>query len=77
MLEGAAGGGVFGEDLGVAFEAGTFVEPAVKVEEAFSVAGGGVGEGGDDFVAVDGRGCLGGEGEEDELGRGGDLHGES
>ena len=67
MLLDVAGGGVGDEDLGVALEAGAFVEEAVEVEEAFGVGGGGVGEGGDDFVAVDGGGGLGrrgGRGEE-------------
>ena len=65
----AAGGGIGDEDLGLAFEAGAFVEEAVEVEEAFGVGGGGVGEGGDDFVAVDGGlrlGRGGGRGEQGE-----------
>ena len=52
----------------MAFEAGAFVEEAVEVEEAFGVGGGGMGEGGDYFVTVDGRWCglglRGWEGEE-------------
>jgi len=69
VLGDAAGGWVGDEDLGVALEAGAFVEEAVEVEEAFGVGGGGVGEGGDDFVAVDGSLC-GGRGEGDEQGEG-------
>ena len=59
VLEDAAGGGVFDEELRLAFEAGAFVEAAVEVEEAFGVEGGRVGEGGYDRVAVDGGGGLG------------------
>ena len=69
VLSDAAGGGVGDQDLRVALEARAFVEKAVEVEEAFGVGGGGVGEGGDDFVAVDGSLC-GGRVERDEQGEG-------
>jgi len=59
VLGDAAGGGVGDEDLGVALEAGAFVEEAVEVEEAFGIGGRGVREGSDDFVAVDGGLCWG------------------
>ena len=65
VVENAAGGGVLGEDFRVAFEAGAFVETAVEEEEAFGVAGGGVGKGGYDAVTVDRWGGPGGEGEKD------------
>ena len=65
VVDDFAGGGLRDEDLGVAFAAGALVEEAVFVEEAFSVAPGGVWVFVDDFVSVDG-GCGGaGEGEEE------------